>query len=59
MGTTGDNKPILNQRSPERDQGSKGMLELAPGGSGQTAAVIRSKLELDQTLRGIMTPPSA
>lgn len=57
-GTAGDGKPILNHPSPEGHQGSKGMLELAPGGSRQTDAVIRFKLELDQALQGIMTPPS-
>lgn len=34
------------------------MLERPPGGSGQTAGLIGLRLELDQSLRGIMTPPS-
>lgn len=34
------------------------MLERPPGGSGQTAGLIGLRLELDQSLRGIMAPPS-
>lgn len=34
------------------------MLERPPGGSGQTAGLIGLRLELDQSLQGIMTPPS-